>query len=114
MKLVQYSQFPCYLVPPRSLCPQHPILKHPQPMFLLQSVTPIKTTGKSYSSLYFNPCVYGWHTGRHKIMDRTVVGNPPIQPSPNFFLNAVLNVGVIPIYLNSSVLWKDVLPVFLL
>jgi hypothetical protein len=47
VKLVQHSPFPCYLFPPRPLCfPQQPILKHPQPMFVLQSSTPIKTTGK--------------------------------------------------------------------
>ena len=39
-----------------------------------------------------------------KFLDRTVVGIPPVQSSSNFFLNAVLNVGVVPKYLNSSAL----------
>jgi len=48
-----------YLVPLRpKLSPQHPILKHPQPMFLPHcerpSFTPIQNNRQNYSSLYHN------------------------------------------------------------
>jgi hypothetical protein len=40
-----------------------------------------------------------------KFLDRiVVVGIPHVQSSSNFFFNAVLNVRVVPKYLNSSVL----------
>ena len=53
--IMQFSPFPCYLVPLRpKYPPQHPILKHPQPTFLPQcqrpSFTPI--------SIAFNTCIY--------------------------------------------------------
>ena len=49
--IMKFSPFPCYLVPLRpKYSPQHPILKHPQPMFLPQcqwpSFTPIQNKGK--------------------------------------------------------------------
>jgi hypothetical protein len=50
---MQFSLFPCYLVPPRpNYFPQHPILKHPQPTLLLQcqlpSFTPIQNNGQNF------------------------------------------------------------------
>jgi hypothetical protein len=53
------TPLPCHLVPlsPKYL-PQHPILKHPQPVFLPSwerpSSTPIQNQKRSYSSVYFN------------------------------------------------------------
>ena len=54
--IMYFSPLPCYLVPHRpKYSPQHPILKHPQPMFLPQcerpSFTPIQNNRQHYSSL---------------------------------------------------------------
>jgi len=48
---MKFSTLSCYLVPPwRKYSPQHPVVKHPHPMFNPQyerpSFTPIQTTGK--------------------------------------------------------------------
>jgi hypothetical protein len=43
--------------------PQHPILEHPQPMFLPQcerpSLTPLQNNRQNYSSVYLNLCIFG-------------------------------------------------------
>jgi len=56
-------------VDPKHL-PQHPVLKHPQPMFLPQrkrpSFTPIQNNRQNNSSFYFNVCISGKRTGRKK------------------------------------------------
>jgi hypothetical protein len=56
--LSSFLHFPCYLVPLRPKCSlQHPILKHPQTMFLPEcerpSLTPVQTTGKTIVLLIF-------------------------------------------------------------
>ena len=56
---MQLSPFPCHLIPLRSkYFPQHPILKHPQPVFLPQcqrpGFTPIQNHGQNYSSIYLS------------------------------------------------------------
>jgi hypothetical protein len=56
---MQSSPLPCHLVSLRSkYSPQHPILEHPQPMFLPQcqrpSFTPIQNNRQNYSSVYPN------------------------------------------------------------
>ena len=53
------SPFPCHLNPlTTKYSPGHPILRHPQPNFLLQceqpSFTPIQNNRLNYSSLYLN------------------------------------------------------------
>jgi len=52
---MQFTPLPCYLVPLRTTyLPQHPILKHPQPIFILQSERPSFTpvqTGKKVTNL---------------------------------------------------------------
>ena len=64
--IMQFSPLPCHLVPLRSKClPQHPILKHPPPMFLPRcerpSCTPIQNNRQSYSSLYLNLFIIGYN-----------------------------------------------------
>jgi hypothetical protein len=45
--IMKFSPLPCYPVPLKpKYSPQHPILKHPQPMFLPQWQRPYKTTDK--------------------------------------------------------------------
>jgi len=56
---MKFSPLPCYLVPLRpKYSPQHPILRHPQPMFLpqceLPSFTPVENNMQNYNSVYFN------------------------------------------------------------
>jgi hypothetical protein len=55
--MIKFPPLPCYLitlVPKYS--PQHPILKHPQPMFLPRcqrpSFTPIQNNRQNYNPLY--------------------------------------------------------------
>ena len=56
--MMQFSPLPCYLVPLRPKYSQHPILKHPQCMFLphceLPSFTLIQDNSQNYSSVYCN------------------------------------------------------------
>jgi hypothetical protein len=55
---MKFSPLSCYLVPLRPKYSQHPILKHPQPMFLPQSqqpsFTPVQNNRQNSSSVYFN------------------------------------------------------------
>jgi hypothetical protein len=52
---MQFSPLSCYL---SKYSPEYHILKHPQPMFLLQcewpSVTPIQSNRQNYSSVYLD------------------------------------------------------------
>jgi hypothetical protein len=54
---MHFSPFPSYLVPLRpKYLPQHPIVKHPQSMFLLDArpgVTPIQINMQNDSAVYF-------------------------------------------------------------
>ena len=55
--ITEFSPLPCYFVPVRSkYSPQHPVLKHPRPKFLLQceapGFTPIQNSRQNYNSLY--------------------------------------------------------------
>jgi hypothetical protein len=61
----------CYLVPLRpKYAPQHPILKHPQPLFLPQcnrpNFTHIQNKRQDYSALPFTVYICGQQTGRQK------------------------------------------------
>ena len=78
---------PCYLVPPRPLySPQHPILKHPQPMFLPQcerpSFTPTQTTDCKFN-------IFGQQTGRQNILYWMAAGIPWFQTAHNFLTNEI-------------------------
>jgi len=62
--LCKFFPLPCYLIPLWSkYSPQHPILKHPQSMFLPQceqpSFTPIPSNNQNYSSVYLNLYIFG-------------------------------------------------------
>jgi len=64
--ILQFSPLPSYLDPLRpKYLPQHPILKHPPPMFLPRckrpSFTPIQNNRKSYSSLYLKLFIIGYN-----------------------------------------------------
>ena len=61
--LCSFFPLPCYIAPLRPrYCPQHLILKHPQPTFLphceLPSFTPVPHNRQYYSSVYLN--LYFW------------------------------------------------------
>ena len=58
------APLPCYLIPLRpKYSPQHPILKHPQPMFLPQCerphFTPIQNNRQNYISVYLHLYILG-------------------------------------------------------
>ena len=89
---MQSSPLPCHLVPLRpKYSPQHPILKHPQPMFFPQcerpSVTPIQSNRQNYSSVY-NFGVAKWKTKKLRLM---IAGIALLQSALNFFLNNISN-----------------------
>ena len=94
--IIYFSPFPFYLLPLRlKYSPQHPILKHPQPTFLLQCERPSLTPKKknirqSYSSVHFNPKIIGWQTGRQKILRRMIANIPWLQSALKFFRNRIL------------------------
>jgi len=93
--IMQFSPFPCYFGPLRpTFSPQHPILKQPEPTFLLQyerpSFTPIQNTRQNYSSLYLNLYIFRQQAGRQKIIHRKVASILWFQSSLNFFLNRIL------------------------
>jgi len=61
---MQSSPLPCHLIPLRpKYLPQHPILKHPVPMFLPRrerpSSAPIQNNRQSYTSLSLNLHIIG-------------------------------------------------------
>ena len=70
--IMQFSPLPRHLIPlrPKHL-PQHPILKHPVPMFLPRcerpSSAPIQNNRQSYSSLYLNLHVMDTTSKQHLI-----------------------------------------------
>ena len=75
------STLPCSLVPLRpKYCPQHPILKHPQPTFLPQyersSFKPIQSSRQNYNSVYLNVYIFGFQPGRQKILHRMIASIP--------------------------------------
>ena len=77
--LMYFSPFPCYFVPLRPKCPpQHPILKHPQPVFLPQCVrssfTPTQNNTQNYSYLYsyLNLYIFGYQSRRQNILHWTI------------------------------------------
>ena len=72
------SLFPFYFFPlsPKYL-PQHSILEHPQPMLFPQSerpsFIPIQPNRWNYISVYFNLYIFGWQTGRQKILFQMII-----------------------------------------
>jgi len=121
-------QAPYYVVSSTSLLPlvplmskyspQHPILKHPQPIFLSQcewpSFTPIQNNRQNYSSAYHNLYIFRLQTGRQKILCQMIASIPWLQSALSFFLNRILIVKVVPKYVNSSTLSKELLSIFIL
>ena len=87
------SFFFCYflLLKPKYLS-QHPILRHPQPMFLPQCERPSFTLthnyGKNYSSVYLNLYMFEQQTGRRKICYTVIPSNIILTHIlPSFFCN---------------------------
>ena len=112
------SPLPCHLIPLRpKYPPQHSILEHPQPVFLpqceLPSFTPIQNNVHNYSSAYLNLCIFGYQTGRHKMLHRMVAWISWLQSVLNFSRMEFLFVKVVPKYLNSSTLPKELLPILM-
>ena len=93
-KVPQYAISSTLLLPRPScihILPQHPILKHPQPVTTplqcgIPSFTPVQDR-HNYSSVYFNPYSFGQKTGRQNSRDRMVAGIPSRQPALSVFTN---------------------------
>ena len=116
--LCSFFPFPCYLVPFRPKCSlQHPILKHPQPTFLLlsdQVPYPYKTTGTIIVLYILILKVFD-----SKLEDKRFC-TEWYQAFPEFNLLLISSwiefwfVKVVPKYLNSFNLSKGLLSVFIL
>jgi hypothetical protein len=87
--IMYFSPLPCYLGPLRpQYSPQHPILKHPQPMFLSQGERPcftlLQNNGQNYkfciSSFYIKTKDSAAHDSKH----------PWLQSALNFFLSTTV------------------------
>ena len=93
--LCKFSPFPCYLIPLRpKYSPQHPTLKHPQPMFLPHcqqpSFTPIQSNNQNYSSVYILIFIFLDSKLRQKILHWIITSIPGLKSALNFFLNRIL------------------------
>ena len=92
--LVMYSSpLPCYLVSLRSkYLPQHSIVEHPQPKSLIlrerRSFTPIQNSGQNCNSVQLY--IFGYQTGRPKILLRKIAAIPRLRSALNFFMNGIL------------------------
>ena len=74
---MQSSSLPCYLIPLGPKYPsQHPTLENPQPIFLPQcersSFTSIQSNRQNYSFVYLNLYIFGYKSGRQKILNRMI------------------------------------------
>ena len=75
LQLRSFFPIPCYLVPLRpKYLPQHPTLRYPQTTFLHQRerpcFTPTQNNRQNYSSVHLNLYIFGYQTGRQKILHR--------------------------------------------
>ena len=74
--------------------PQRPILIRLKPMFLLQyeisSFTSIQNKGRNYIFEHFNLHIFGYQTGRQKILHQMIAGIPWVKAAFNFFMKIIL------------------------
>jgi hypothetical protein len=73
--LMQFSPTSCHFISLLSkYSPQHPVLKHPQSMFLplchRQSFTPIQNNRQNYSFVYSNCYIFRKQTRGQRVLDR--------------------------------------------
>ena len=91
MKLIIMKSSPVLI---RPLLPRHPILKHPQPLFLLHRERPsfkfLQNKRQNYRSLHLNPYTIGQRTGRQKILLWKIANSPRLQSDLNFLTNGIL------------------------
>ena len=112
------SPLPCYVVALRSkYLPQHPVPRHPQPVFLpqceRQSFTPIQNKWKNCSSLYFNLDIFVWETERQNFLHWMIVVIHWLHSAHNILMDFWF-VSIVPKYLNCATPSKDLLPIFML
>jgi hypothetical protein len=96
MKLITLPSPPvhCHFIPLRQIySAQHPILQHPQPMFLPQGRRPSSTNiwnEQNYSSVSFNIYIFRKQTGKQKIRVWKAAGISWAQSTLNTFMTAML------------------------
>jgi hypothetical protein len=80
-------------------------------MFLRQcekpSCTPIQNNKQNYYSIYLNFCILDTKLQWQMILHRAIESIPWLQSALNFFMNGKFILRVVPKYLNSSTLSKD-------
>jgi hypothetical protein len=89
--------------------PQHPVLKHPQSMFLNvrdKFSYPYRTTRKIIV-LYILIFVFRQQMRKQKVLDQMATSNTLFQSDPNFLLNQILICCCYSKYINCDTFSKE-------